>query len=180
MLIPQAVQTIVGNESLIQEIIVGAGGLATVDFTSIPSTYKHLRIEWNAQVESSGDWLEMQFNGDSGANYNRGAQSSSPGGAGQQASTGATSIYFGYTPSTATDGAAAFASGVVEIPFYTSSVNKTAHGHGAPGKPISTSLTSMYFAGAWANTAVINRITIFRAAIDISQGSVFRLLGRSV
>jgi len=173
---------IAGDTTLIQQIVVPSGGSVTVDFSSIPSTYLHLRIDWLATVEASGDFLEMIFNHDSGVNYNRGEQNSASGNAtGVQASNAGVSVYCGYTPSVGSDGAAAMATGRIEIPFYAiSGFNRTCYGQCSPGKPISTNLTSMYFSGAWNNTAVINRIEIFRSAHDIAEGSIFRLLGISI
>jgi hypothetical protein len=42
----------------------------TVTFSSIPSTYKHLQIRFNAIPSTAGGTLKMQFNGDTtSANY---------------------------------------------------------------------------------------------------------------
>jgi hypothetical protein len=40
-------------------------------FTSIPSTYTDLVIVGSVKVGSSGDYLGLQFNGDTGSNYSR-------------------------------------------------------------------------------------------------------------
>ena len=43
-----------------------------IDFTSIPSTYKHLEIRWMAQSSATADYETsafMQFNGDTAYNY---------------------------------------------------------------------------------------------------------------
>lgn len=165
-----------GRDTLIQEITVGAGGIATLEFTSIPASYIHLYLEWMATVEASGDWLEMYFNNDTGANYSRGSMNP----AGNQTGTATTSIYVGYTPSVNADGVAARATGVIDIPWYSqTSYNKTAYGICAPGKPNSGGVTHVTFSGAWNNSAAINRISFFRLANDIAQGSVFRLYGRN-
>lgn len=46
-------------------------GTNTVTFSSIPSTYKHLQIRFNAMVTSAGQTIYMRFNGDTGNNYNK-------------------------------------------------------------------------------------------------------------
>jgi len=56
----------------IQTTTVGSGGSASISFSSIPSTYKHLQIRGIAQdnratYNSSG--FNMRLNGDTGANY---------------------------------------------------------------------------------------------------------------
>ena len=50
---------------------VGAGGVASVTFSSIPSTYTHLQIRGIFRSNYAGltDNLDMRFNGDTGANY---------------------------------------------------------------------------------------------------------------
>ncbi len=55
----------------IQTVTVGAGGQAAIDFTSIPSTYKHLQIRAFARTNraNSLDAFRLQFNGDTGSNY---------------------------------------------------------------------------------------------------------------
>lgn len=63
-----------GDMELIADVIIG-GDVGYVEITNIPQTYAHLRIE--AVLQSNGtvvyDGLAMQFNGDTGANYDYGA-----------------------------------------------------------------------------------------------------------
>jgi hypothetical protein len=49
---------------------VGSGGAASVAFSSIPSTYKHLQVRILNKVVSGTPDLLMRFNNDSGLNYN--------------------------------------------------------------------------------------------------------------
>lgn len=52
---------------------VGAGGAASVTFSSIPGTYKHLQIRGIARENTGGGTnvgsILVRFNGDSGSNY---------------------------------------------------------------------------------------------------------------
>jgi len=48
---------------------VGSGGSASISFTSIPSTYKHLQLR--IMLPTVGDETAMRFNSDSGSNYSR-------------------------------------------------------------------------------------------------------------
>lgn len=49
---------------------INASGNTSVDFTSIPSTYKHLLLVWNGVYQSAGStYYFVRFNGDSGGNY---------------------------------------------------------------------------------------------------------------
>jgi hypothetical protein len=56
----------------ISTVTVGAGGSATVTFSSIPATYTHLQIRgiMRAGQTDTGRNMFMQYNGDTGANYN--------------------------------------------------------------------------------------------------------------
>jgi hypothetical protein len=58
--------------SSFESIATATGGAATISFTSIPSTYKHLQIRVLAQDNTStlGN-LVLQFNTDTGTNYTR-------------------------------------------------------------------------------------------------------------
>ena len=56
----------------IATVSVGAGGQSSIEFTSIPATYKHLQIRGIAQTNRTTygtDSLYARFNGDSGTNY---------------------------------------------------------------------------------------------------------------
>jgi len=55
----------------IQTVTVGAGGAATVSFTSIPATYTHLQIRGISKTDRAddNDNVKMQFNGDTASNY---------------------------------------------------------------------------------------------------------------
>jgi hypothetical protein len=62
----------VGDFESIATVSVGSGGAASATFSSIPATYKHLQIRAIARsnrVESSGEYINLTFNSDSGANY---------------------------------------------------------------------------------------------------------------
>jgi hypothetical protein len=52
---------------------VGSGGVSSVTFSSIPSTYTHLQIRGTVRTNHSGgtdgDYLKLRFNSDTGANY---------------------------------------------------------------------------------------------------------------
>ena len=56
----------------IATVPVGAGGSASVSFTSIPSTYTHLQIRGIARTTASlsdGDYATIRLNSDSSSNY---------------------------------------------------------------------------------------------------------------
>ena len=57
----------------IATVTVGSGGSASISFSSIPSTYKHLQLRLfagtNRAAPISRDTFKVQFNGDTAANY---------------------------------------------------------------------------------------------------------------
>ena len=55
----------------IQTYTVGAGGQASISFSSIPSTYKHLQIRSLGRTDRAAttDNLKITINSDSGSNY---------------------------------------------------------------------------------------------------------------
>jgi hypothetical protein len=55
----------------IATVNVGAGGSSSIDFTSIPSTYKHLQIRTMSLSARANDDIAMQFNGDTATNYSQ-------------------------------------------------------------------------------------------------------------
>ena len=58
------------NMVAIQTVTVGAGGAASIEFTSIPQTYTDLVIVCSARnSSSSGIDMGMRFNGNTGTNY---------------------------------------------------------------------------------------------------------------
>jgi hypothetical protein len=73
---------LVGNEAYdpagfdsIATVTVNSGGASTVTFSSIPSTYTHLQIRASVQTNRgtyATDSYYLQFNNDTGSNYNYG------------------------------------------------------------------------------------------------------------
>jgi hypothetical protein len=62
----------VGDYDSIATVTLSSGTSSSFDFTSIPSTYKHLQIRAVAYASGAGaNWYDtfMQFNGDTGSNY---------------------------------------------------------------------------------------------------------------
>lgn len=50
-------------------VTVPSGGVTSITFAGIPSTYKHLQIRAIAKASGSNFNPKMQFNGDTGSNY---------------------------------------------------------------------------------------------------------------
>lgn len=160
---------------------VGAGGAATVTFSSIPQTFKHLQIRGIARGTSTStyDRVDYRFNSDSGTNYAR--HLILAGGISTPESYGYTGQTFGAAAyvSGATLNSAVFGAVVIDILDYTNtSKYKTVKSIG--GADGNGSQTYMNLASAvWQSTSAITSITIgpIEAATNLAQYSSFALYG---
>ena len=153
------------NYESIQTITVGAGGTANVEFTSIPSTYKHLQV----RVSVSDGGSLVQLNSDTGTNYKR-HYLYADGTAGYAGSGGATNglsfLSFGNSSS--------FAANIIDILDYTNT-NKYKTLRNLSGVDYSGSGELFIVSGLWLSTSVITSIKF--SGNTIGQGSTFALYG---
>jgi len=159
---------------------VGAGATsATLGFTSIPSTYKHLQIRGIGRITSTGgdSYLTLTVNGDTGSNYTyhdlygNGSTATASGLASQTAT---------YVQRFPFDDALAstYGSIVMDILDYTSTnKNKTIRTLG--GVDVNGSGGDIYLtSGAWLNSSTaITSLTFTPSANLFKQYSSFALYG---
>jgi hypothetical protein len=93
----------VGSFDFLSTVTVPSGGLASVTFDGIPTTYRHLQIRGIAKTTSTG-WLSAQFNSDTTAGrYQRhfifGDGGGGTGGSGWSGTTSSNNVVFGYSNS---------------------------------------------------------------------------------
>jgi len=154
----------------IQTATVGAGGVSSVTFSSIPSTYKHLQIR-GMMIGSATSWVRMQLNSDTGTNYAihelRGNGSS----ASASATTSADHIWLGLTTS-----ASYPVSFVTDILDYTNT-NKNTTARSLYGQEQSGAGQTGITSGVWLNTSAVNNITLFINGGNLNQYSSFALYG---
>jgi hypothetical protein len=155
---------------------VGSGGVASVDFTSIPQTYTHLQIRSIARSTSanSDDNFHIRFNSDSSSNYSLHYVS----GNGTSAISGANAtdslvIAFRGTGNLST--ANIFGTGVVDILDYTNT-NKYKTTRSLTGHDQNGSGSVWFFSGHWRSTSAITSISLFSSS-NIAQYSSFALYG---
>jgi hypothetical protein len=153
--------------TLIQEIVVAADGQVNVDFSSIPQTYRHLRILYVARSSTAGlasyD-LACQFNGDTAANYDweksYAAATTTAASEGIAATWGVVGYATGPTATTTTR----FARGAIDIPYYTDAMEKDAIGDFIAPRTTASANTYRGTLGAhWRQAAAITRIVLFPA-----------------
>lgn len=139
---------------------VGAGGAASITFSSIPSTYRHLQIRLlvRSTTVTTQSVAYMQFNSDTAANYSYHeltGQGSTAGAGGSASVTGPRiAIYPG-----ASSTASMFGVGVIDILDY-KDTNKYTTYRSLNGNDQNGSGYVILFSGNWRNTAAVSTITI--------------------
>ena len=151
---------------LISSVTVGSGGAASIDFTSIPSTYTDLAIKISCATGTQND-LVMQFNG-SGSGYTwRLLEGNGSSAASYSGSTGRIGLV--------TQSSTVFSSADVYIPNYAGSNNKS-YTADCVSENNGTTAYADLTAGLWSNTAAITSI-VLSCAGNFNQYSTAYLYG---
>ena len=162
----------------IQTVTVGGGGSSAVDFTSIPSTYKHLQIRAISRDNrvSTANSVLIRMNSDSGANYayhsvNGDGSSASATGLASQTET------YGYVNTSASSTSSVFAAAVIDVLDYAdTNKNKTIRTLG--GNDQNGSGFVRLASGLWRSTAAITTIRLYPDnSASFAQYSSFALYG---
>lgn len=158
------------TKTLIQTISVGAGGAASIDFTSIPATFDDLVLELSARNTADTPDAHIAFNGVSTSMadkwlYGNGSAAGSLSNAG---------IYFEMVRSTYT--ANVFSSTSIYIPNYRSANYKSVSIETVTENNAAGALM-LLDAGLWSNTSAINQITLVPDSGSFAQYSLASLYG---
>lgn len=164
--------------AVLGEVIVGVGGVASIAFTSIPQTHRHLSIE--AAVRSSAATVATnmvaQFNADTAANYVWQRLSGSGATTGAAVSGGDTSIRFAEVPGTSV-AAGEFAYATAKILAYSATLQtgltSRSFNRFGPGG----SMGVIIHGGRWGNTAPVTSIQLSLLAGNFIEGSIVTLYG---
>lgn len=164
----------------IATVTVGAGGAASIDFTSIPSTYKHLQIRGIARAANAATYAGLRLqvgNGsiDTGSNYNTHDLYGDGGSAVASSAASNTNMYVGAI-SASSLGSNIFGVGVIDILDY-ADTNKNKTVRSLISTDANGSGYAYFSSGAWRNTAAINTIKLFTTAGNFVQYSQFALYG---
>ena len=155
---------------LINSVTVGAGGAATIDFSSIPGTYTDLMLVLSARATSTTATITVAFNGSSASFTNLYMQGN---GSGVTSTTGTTLVG---NASVSTDTASTFGNLSIFIPNYAGSANKNFSVDTVSENNSGTAFTQI-FTGVWANTAAITQITLSLANFaQYSSASLYGIL----
>ena len=161
----------------ISTTVVGVGGVGSVTFSSIPSTYKHLQVRWFSRtLDTANTTGQIQFNGDTGSNYRNHYLygTGSAAGAGQ---SGSVTYITGMDQPNSLSSVSIFGTGVIDILDYTNtSKNKTVRLLG--GNDQNGSGVVALGSGLWSDTAAITSLTFkSQQGLGFAQYSSFALYG---
>lgn len=161
---------------LIQSYTVGSGGAASIDFTSIPSTYTDLCIVYSLRSDRAGivyTDVKVTLNGTNSSNgkvlYAINGTTT-----GSYSPTAAQSFFGESTAATAT--ASTFSNGTIYIPNYTSSANKSVSGDAVTENNASAATLALV-AGLYSVTSAVNQVTLTTDGGNIVQYSTAYLYG---
>lgn len=168
-----------GATRLIASTRLGAGA-ASIDFTSIPQTYKHLMLIISGQTtHTSATNVLLRFNGDSGANYHWVLIGGAGGAATSSNSALGTSIVPASLP--ASTSTARAGSGIIVIPEYTqTNFHKNTLSQG--GRIVDDTAANHIFQtfyGHWKSTAAVTQVTLSSSTANLATGTVATLYGFS-
>lgn len=162
--------------SKIQEIVVTTGGQASIDFTAIPQTYRHLVLVSDLRDAGGGGDVLMQCNGDTSANYDLQQMYSSNAQAAGYHANGTTGLKIAQAPGS---GAAAGISGAAETTLFNyagTTFHKKAKSSHVYNTDTGTTEYDLELAAWWRSTAAITSLHI-SAPTSFVAGSVVSLYG---
>ncbi len=162
----------------LQEIALTAVA-ATIDFTAIPATYKHLVVTLTARADGAypDTDIYLTFNGDTGANYDDQYLSSTGTTGGNSSTLAGAHIRAGLTAG-ANAPAGVYAETTIDVLNYANTtprktVSAKTYDHGSD--------TGAGFmieeAGQWRSTAAITRLTLTPGSGNFAAGTVATLYG---
>jgi hypothetical protein len=148
---------------LIASATVGSTAVATIDFTSIPSTYTDLCLKLSARLDDPGTYFYIYI-GFNGTTYNTATKYIQGAGSGTPNSGTDSTGYVGIVDSAGAT-ANTFSNNEIYIPNYAGSTNKSISVDGT----METNATASYMhlvSGLWSNTAAINQVTLKTAGAN--------------
>lgn len=171
-----------GDYESIATVTVGSGGAATVTFSSIPATYKHLQIRYIARTSAAYqfDFTNAFFNNSTTAGTYVTHMLDGTGAAAQGESFGSAGGFYGAGLAAGnTNGSNVFGVGIMDILDYTDTNKNTTirtlsgfnNNDTNNGRQIALS------SGVWLNTSAVNRIDFNGNGNNLLQYSSFALYG---
>jgi hypothetical protein len=166
-----------GAYDSIATVTVGSGGSSTVEFTSIPSTYKHLQIRAITRDGQAGTGFNnniIRFNTDTASNYSAHRLSGDGSTAAAAGYANVTSVNVGLYTAAAGNTAGIFGVNVTDILDY-ADTNKYKTVRTLTGGDANGSGTIVLGSGSWRNTNAITSIQL--SGTTYAEYSQFALFG---
>jgi hypothetical protein len=165
----------VGDYESIATTTVGAGGVSSVTFSSIPSTYQHLQLRMLVRNTSTSNGYNARFNSDTGSNYVRHYLIGTGSSAVAAANFPATSMVLS-DAAVSTSGTGVFGVSVCDVLDY-QNANKNKVIRTLGGFDNNGGGGIILLSGLWLNTAAVNRIDLIPDAGNFAEYSSFALYG---
>ena len=167
--------TVIKQFESIATINVGSDGSAFVEFTSIPQTYKHLQLRYNAFWTNAAEEVNISFNSDtSSGNYHRALIYANYGGYAAFSQTATNTRSIAYTRTTSTSFPT---TGILDILEY-NSTTKSKTTRMMVGQDFNSDGTIAIGSLLWGTSnAGISTIKIQPASGNIANKSQFALYG---
>lgn len=158
----------------IASVEVGVLGAASIDFTSIPSTFTDLCVLLSGRQTGTAltASLNISFNG-STANFSYRALQGA--GSGTPSSFSGSTNYIGQTPA-ATATASTFGNAYVYIPNYAGSTNKSLS-IDTVDETNGTTTYAQFTASLWSQTTAINALSLISGNVSFGQYTTATLYG---
>ena len=157
---------------LIETIEVGAGGAASIEFTGIPQDGVDLQVVLSGRSTDGNNYFGLQFNDDTGSNYNYKLLSGTGTAASSAAITSGSGlrIYSGDSDYTANT----FGNSSAYISNYTSNSAKS-YSTDAVNENNSSAGIQNLGAGSWTGTSAITSLKIYGAIAQYSTASLYKI-----
>lgn len=160
------------NFESIATITVGSGGSSYIEFTSIPSTYKHLQVRFLAQTTGGVYVPNMTFNGDTGSNYSYHRLGGYGTGTFADAGASQTSMQMGLLSATSN----VFTGGIIDVLDY-ANVNKYKTVRSLGGFDENGGGFILMTSGNWRSTSAVSSLRLTPSTSVFQQYSSFALYG---
>jgi len=160
-------------QTLIASSTVGAGGAASISFSSIPQTYTDLTLAISIRSGSSNDVLYVRINGDTSATTTMILEGN---GASVTPNTSTTNTFVRFGTITSAASASSFSNGLAYFPNYTGSAQKTVSVDYVSENNGSTAYQTIV-AGKFPVTAAITSILVTNTGGSLAEFSTAYLYG---
>lgn len=151
-----------GDYEAISSVTVGSGGVSSIEFTSIPSTFAHLQIRLIGRSDKAGfnnDVVTVRFNSDTGSNYAYHSLYGSGSVAGAESASSAAYTRAGSFPG-ANITASMFGAGVIDILDYASTSKATTLRAFLGMENNSTAGLVRLNSGLWTSTSAVTSVSL--------------------